>query len=304
MKCLVLGGLGFIGKHVCHRLVAGGYAVRIFDRAPSDLAAIPAGCDFFAGDFNNPDDILNAIVGCDYIFHLISTTQPKSSNVNMVFDVESNVISTLRLLNIAVDSNIKKIVFASSGGTVYGIPKSIPISETHELNPISSYGICKIAIEKYLYLFSELSGLDFCVLRLSNPYGEFQSPLGSQGALTVFAFNAIHDREISIWGDGSVVRDYIYVEDVAEAFFSALDYQGRSRVFNIGSGIGHSLNDLIYSIEAELGRSVKRRFYPARDFDVPSNVLDVSDSLNNLNWKPNTDLRTGLAKTINWLRLL
>ena len=239
--------------------------------------------------------------GCDVIFHLISTTLPRSSNENPIYDVETNVVGTLHLLEVAKKNAIKKLIFVSSGGTVYGIPQEVPIKESHPTEPICSYGIGKLAIEKYLNLFHLLHGLDYCVLRLANPFGERQRVAAEQGAVTVFLDKALRNEEIAIWGDGSVVRDYFYVGDAVSAMTKALAYKGSSGVFNIGSGTGQSLYQILDAIEALLGKPIRNTFFPARGFDVPVSVLDISRAAELLDWHPETTFTEGLSRTSRWL---
>lgn len=304
MKCLVLGGGGFMGSHLSRALLEHAHAVRIFERPNLKAAeALPhrKDCEWLEGDFLNEGDVVRAIAGCDMIFHLISTTLPKSSNDNPIYDVESNTVSTLRLLEAARKAGVRKVLFASSGGTVYGIPKEVPIKESHPTDPVCSYGISKLAIEKYLHLYRELHGLDYCVLRIGNPYGEGQRPTAAQGAVAVFLNKALHGEVIEIWGDGTVTRDYIYVGDVVQAFLRAMGYSGEHRLFNIGAGEGRSLNDLIGAIESLVGRPVARRYLPGRSFDVPTNVLDISRAKAFLGWRPETPFYAGLSQTFKWL---
>ena len=175
-----------------------------------------------------------------------------------VFDIETNLLGTVRLLNQVVKAKVGKVVFLSSGGTVYGPPQEVPIVETHQTNPICSYGITKLAIEKYLDLFFQLHGIDYTVLRLSNPFGERQRIQSSQGAVAVFLGKALRKEKIEIWGDGFVVRDYLHVSDVVSAMIASIDYQGSDRVFNIGSGSGVSLNEVVDGISQVLGRTIDK----------------------------------------------
>ena len=301
MKCLILGGAGFIGSHLAEGLLAEGHQVRIFDRPnlalPAELLA-DSRIEWHEGDFLNVDDLARVVPGNEVIFHLVSATLPKSSNDNPAYDVETNVIGTLRLLDIARTNEVKRIIFASSGGTVYGLPHTLPISESHSTEPLASYGITKLAIEKFLHMYRALHGLDYCILRLANPFGERQRVGAAQGAVAVFLHRAWHDETIHIWGDGSVVRDYIYIKDVVRAFVKALSYQGEPRVFNIGSGQGMSLNQLLAGIEALLGRPVAVEYEQGRKFDVPVNVLDISRARNLLGWQPTVSFRDGLAVTL------
>lgn len=304
MKCLVLGGGGFIGSHLSKALLEQGHAIRIFERPNLKPAGIlPGGKDleWLEGDFLNERDIGQAVAGCEVIFHLISTTISNSSNKNPVYDVESNLVSTLHLLEAARNAGVRQVIFASSGGTVYGVPQEVPIKETHPTDPICSYGISKLAIEKYLHLYHAMHGLDYRILRIGNPYGEGQRTMASQGAVAVFLYKALNDEVIEIWGDGSVTRDYIYVGDVVQAFLKAMRSSGEHRFFNIGSGEGRSLNELIGAIESLVGRPVTRRFLPARAFDVPTNVLDISRAKAFLDWQPKTSFYDGLSQTLKWL---
>ena len=301
----MLGGGGFLGPHLSQALLGQGHTVRIFER-PNLRCDVSfsnnPNVEFIEGDFVNEQDVTNAVPGCDVIFHLISTTLPKSSNENPVYDIESNVIGTLHLLRSAIKSDVRKILFASSGGTVYGIPREVPISESHPTDPVCSYAIGKLAVEKYLYLYHVLHGLDYCVLRIANAYGEGQRPFGSQGAVAVFLKKAMNDEVIEIWGDGKVVRDYVYVGDVIDAFLKAMSYEGEHRLFNVGAGEGRSVNELVSAIESVIGRPVGRRYVHGRSFDVPINVLDISRARVALGWEPKTPLYDGLARTLEWLR--
>jgi UDP-glucose 4-epimerase len=244
-----------------------------------------------------------ALIGCDVCYHLVSTTLPQSSNADPVFDIETNVAGTVRLLNHAVRLGVKKVVFVSSGGTVYGIPRSVPISEDHPTNPICSYGITKLAIEKYLHLYLALHGLEYTVLRLANPFGERQRIQASQGAVAVFMGKVLRGEKIEIWGDGSVVRDYVYIGDAVEAMVKAAGYRGDERVFNIGSGKGVSLNEILEGLEAVTGQKADRRYTAARAFDVPVSVLAVARARAALGWTPTTPFTEGLRKMMAWMRV-
>lgn len=304
MRYLILGGGGFIGSHLCDSLLLRGHAVRVFERPnlshyrefnKTELI------EWVDGDFTNKIDVADAVQGCDVIYHLVSTTLPKTSNDNPVFDVTSNVVSTLNLLEAAKQAKISKVVFVSSGGTIYGIPKQIPISETHPTEPVVSYGISKLAIEKYLHLYQVLHGMEYCILRIANPYGERQRTNTAQGVIATFLHRAMHGQTIEIWGDGSVTRDYIYIADVTSALLMAGGYEGKQRLFNIGCGVGQNLNQILNAVEQLLGHPVERRYLPGRAFDVPANVLDITRAKEFLGWEPKTSLIEGLQHTLRWL---
>ena len=258
--------------------------------------------EWFAGDFQSAANIQAAVEDCKVVFHMVSTTLPKNSNDDPIYDVETNLVGTLRLLAAAVRGAVKKVVFISSGGTIYGVPNRVPVSEESPTEPLVLYGIAKLAIEKYLHLYWYLHGLDYVVLRVANPYGERQRVDTAQGAVAVFLSKALAGDPVEIWGDGSVTRDYIYIEDVVDAFIMAMNHDGEPRVFNIGSGEGRSLNQLLTTMDDLLGRPVERRYLPPRKFDVPVNVLDISRARDLLGWQPRVSFREGLRRTLDWMR--
>jgi UDP-glucose 4-epimerase len=301
-RCLVLGGKGFIGSHLVDALAAAGHPVRVLDRPTVAPLSAAADVEWHDGDFGNGGDVARALDGCEVVFHLVSTTLPGSSNADPAFDVESNVAGSVRFLREAVRRGVKKVVFVSSGGTVYGVPKYVPIDEDHPTDPISSYGITKLAIEKYLRLFKTLNGLSYVVLRPSNPFGPRQRSQGAQGAVAVFLGKVLRGEPLEIWGDGSVVRDYHFIDDLTSAFMAALAYDGPERVFNIGSGEGHSLNQVLDGIAQVTGKKAERRYLPARTFDVPSNVLAIGRAAAELGWRPKTAFLDGLSRTAAWMK--
>ena len=300
---VVFGGRGFIGSHLVDLLLARGGKVRSFDRPYAlgvDIRSEPASrLEQVQGDFTSSSDVSQVLAGCDYCFHLVSTTLPQGSNADPVYDVESNLVSSLRLMEHAVHHGVRKLVFVSSGGTVYGIPKESPIAESHPTDPICSYGIAKLAIEKYLGLFKLLHGLDYTVLRLSNPFGERQRTESSQGAVAVFLGKALRNETIEIWGDGSVVRDYVYIADVVRAIAAAALSDAPETTFNIGSGRGVSLNEILSAMESLLGAPVRRTYSAPRPFDVPVNVLDIALARSRLGWVPSVEFEVGLKTMID-----
>ncbi|MBI4565312.1 MAG: NAD-dependent epimerase/dehydratase family protein [Planctomycetes bacterium] len=305
MKCLVLGGGGFIGSSLTDRLLADGHIVRVFERprvVPYRKFSAAERLQWVVGDFQSTADIGAALDEVDVVFHLIGTTLPHNSNEDPVYDVESNVVPTLRLLEALVRKKGRKIVFLSSGGTVYGIPMKIPTPESHPLEPIVSYGITKQTIEKYLSLYRTLHGLEFVVLRVANAYGERQRPNSSQGAVAVFLGKALAGEMIEIWGDGSVTRDYVYVGDVVEALLKAMRFGGEPNVFNIGSGKGHTIHELLEKIENLIERPVPRKYMSVRKCDVPISVLDIRRAEKILRWAPAVALEEGLKRTFDWMR--
>ncbi len=300
MNCIVIGGGGFIGSYVTEGLLRQGNAVVVFDRpgAPYLKLLAEQGATITLGNFFESSDLLNALTGMDVAFHFVSTTVPKTSNVDPAFDVQSNLVGTINFLNIAKDVGVKKVLFPSSGGTVYGIPQVTPITEDHPTNPISSYGITKLAIEKYLALFHRLYGLDYSILRISNAYGERQLLKNAQGLVPTIIHKALTRRPLHVWGDGSVVRDYVHASDISTAFLKVLDYEGETKIFNISSGTGYTVNQVIEMVQALMAGYPEVVYYPAYAYDVPVNILDNSRAKQMLDWSPTLQLEEGLRRTV------
>lgn len=305
-KILVIGGGGFIGSHIVDKLLAKGNSVRVLERnnnIPYRLFNKNENIEWRYGDFLNETDINDSMVDIDVVYHLVSTTIPKSSNENPIYDVQTNIVGAIQILNSMVKLNVKKIIFISSGGTIYGTPKLLPIDESHSTNPIVSYGVTKLAIEKYLLLYERMYGLRAIILRVSNPYGERQNYKSSQGAVGVFIANALREFPIEIWGNGDIVRDYIYVGDVANAFVSALNYNGAINVFNVSSGFGINLNDLLSVLEKILNKKIKRVYHPSRSYDVPINIISNKLIKSEFDWALSYSFEEAISRTVDWMSM-
>jgi UDP-glucose 4-epimerase len=300
-SCVVLGGGGFIGTNLCRRLAGAGHRVRAFGRRrlfPDDLP----GVEWFPGEFTDPESVGAAIESFDVVFHLVHATMPQAANLDMAGDIRDNVVASVALLDQCRLAGVKRVVFASSGGTIYGNARQIPTPETAPTEPICAYGISKLAIEKYLGLFAHLHGLDFRALRISNPFGPYQVALKNQGVIAALVARALRDEPMEIWGDGSVVRDFVFVEDVVDALVTASSDGGRERVYNIGSGQGRSLREIIAVTEALMGRTLKLVWKPGRALDVPVSVVGIERAGVELGWVPRTSFEAGLRATIDWAR--
>lgn len=287
---LLLGGNGFLGRHLARVLSAQGARVRIFDRGHSEQAR--GEYAYCHGDLASGEGLDAALEGVDIVYHLISTTIPSTSNANPAYDVQSNLLGTLGLLEKMKVAGVRKIVFTSSGGTVYGNPRAVPVGEDEPLAPISSYGIVKVAIEQYLHLNSVLHDFDATVLRLANPYGPGETRIGVHGVIPTFFAKTLAAQPIEIWGDGSVVRDYIYVDDAVAALVQAAGWTG-FRLYNVGSGVGHSLIDILEVVKRVSGRDPDVVFHASRSFDVKATYLDISRITTETAWRPTIDLEQG-----------
>ncbi len=301
----VFGGGGFLGSAIVDHLLGEGLAVRVLERPgnqPHRSFAANESVEWLSGDFRQLADVRKALNDASAVVHLAWSTRPKISNDAPIFDVQSNVVATLQLLEEMRCQGIQKILFASSGGTVYGPPIRTPIAEDHPNNPTTSYGITKLTVEKYLLLAKELYGLRPIILRMANPYGERQRVEGAQGVVAAFLQCALAGQAIEIWGDGTVIRDFLHVADVSSACSAALRYQGDASVFNIGSGSGTSLNELVRLLSELLDRELAVIHQPARSFDVKSNVLCCQRARQELRWQPSIGMGEGLRRTLRWLR--
>ncbi|WP_289281972.1 MULTISPECIES: NAD-dependent epimerase/dehydratase family protein [unclassified Methylophaga] len=296
MKVLILGGTGFIGQHVVKKLLEDNCQVTVFDRHADRLKL--SGIEAINADFSDTLSLSESLIGVDKVIHLISTSVPSSSNKDPVSDIQGNLVNTVKLLEIMRQSGIKDIVYFSSGGTVYGHPEVLPINESHTNHPVCSYGIVKLAIEKYLHMYSELYSLNAVILRPSNPFGPGQTHTGVQGFIGTCIAAALTGKPLTIWGDGSVKRDYVYVTDVADAAISALNYS-KSDTFNISSGEGVSLNDIIQLVQNESGKKINLHYQEKRDFDIPEITLDNNKAKQLLGWQPSTSFNDGLHLTLN-----
>jgi UDP-glucose 4-epimerase len=300
-SCLVLGGGGFMGTNLCRRLLASGNRVRAFGkdcRFPDDLR----GVEWHQGDFTEPNSVSAVIRNVDIVFHLIHSAVPQAANLAMAADVRQNIVASIDLLDLCRENGVKRVIFASSGGTVYGRPYQIPTPETAPTDPICAYGISKLAIEKYLGLYQHLHALDFRVLRIANPYGPFQTARKGQGFIAAAVARGLAGEPIEIWGDGSVVRDFIFIDDVMDAFEAAMRDSSDHWVFNIGTGEGRSLRQVIAAIERHLDATLDVIWAPGRLLDTPVSILAIDRARTVLDWAPKTPFETGLAKTIEWVR--
>lgn len=301
MKALIIGGCGFIGSHVVDKVCAEGVSVRVLDKRAEMFRSPVPGVEYVMGDLSDPAQIYEALSGVDAVIHLASTTVPSTSNLDPVGDINGNLIATVRLLEVMRSAGVRKMVYLSSGGTVYGAPQTDPMCEDHPLNPISSYGIVKGAIENYLYMESKLHGLQYVALRASNPYGPRQGHAGIQGLIGTHLWRLARREQIEVWGDGSIVRDFIHVQDMADLCYRALisDVTG---VFNAGSGEGASVAEVVKKICDVVGGDVKPIYKDKRNFDVPRVVLDVTRAKEAFGWQHSIDLEQGIKDTWAWVQ--
>lgn len=302
---LLLGGLGFIGSNLIEEFLRNDqYNIIAFSlkETAADRINLFKNIKIYLGDFGSKNDLERIFREnkIDIVFHLISTTTPSNSNEKMIFDIESNLINTIKLLDLIRKYDAGKIVFFSSGGTIYGIGDGRgKFSESDSSRPICSYGIIKDAVEKYLFMYNYLYGLQYLVLRVSNPYGEYHNS-EKQGIINVVLKNILKGESVNIWGDGEIIRDYLYVGDLAKIVAQLIEKDIFNEVINIGSGAGHSVNEII-SVIGEVTGNVDVVRKEARKADVPRVILD-NKKLQSINPFVFTDIETGIRKTYNWTK--
>lgn len=273
--------------------------MQVLDRNPEPTNIDPTSISYFSGDLLNREIIQEALGNVEQVFHLASTSTPKTSIEDPIADIHGNVLGTVNLLDEMRRSNANRIVFVSSGGTVYGVPEQLPITEAHPTNPISSYGITKLAIEKYIQMYAHNYGIQYCILRVANAYGPRQNTKNPQGVISVMLRQALNNRKFTIWGDGSVTRDYIYISDLVDAISKSSSMSGNS-IYNIGTQTGVSISLLLEACDT-LGINIGHRHEPPRSYDVPEVVLDISSAMKALDWAPVISLQEGIQLTYQYL---
>lgn len=300
MNVLVIGGTGFIGSHVCDSLLRAGHTVSVYSRHGEKHRNQLKHITYFNGDISDTTTLSEALIGMDSVVHLASTTVPATSNLNPIHDVSSNLIHAIELLELLRKNGPKKIIFISSGGTVYGEPLHLPVSESHPLNPICSYGVVKVAIENYMNIYQKQYGIESVIMRVSNPYGPRQGHIGVQGLISAFLNRVKNGQDLIVWGDGETIRDYIYISDIISLFDKALSSRVTG-VFNVGSGQGFTINQVIDVICKVTSMNPIVIYKESRAFDVSKIYLDTQKAQEAFGWQVQTDLINGINKHWEWL---
>lgn len=306
MNIVILGAAGFVGTNLAIKLCQDcknkvtlvDYKKEFF----SPIIELGLNVDIIESNFSEDTDFDELLNDKDVVYHLVSTTIPTTSNQHIVDEFKSNTIATACLLDACVRNNISRVIFISSGGTVYGKEVNCPLSENVSTNPITSYGVQKVTIEKLLYLYNYMYNLDYRVIRLANPYGPYQRPNGMLGAVTTFTYKAIKKEEIIVYGDGSVVRDFIYIDDAIEGIIKIANCKSGYKIYNLGSGIGISIKEVLKTISNTLKTDLKIKYIEGRKVDVHTNYLDISryrEISGDLNL---TTLEEGINKTAEFMR--
>lgn len=302
---LIFGGSGFIGRHVVRALLREGQQVTVAGRSryPA-LADAPAPrsvpFNFASAAEVDFDRLLD---GVDVVHHYAWTTIPQSANRDPIADLSDNVGGTIKLLEAMRRRGGGRVVFSSSGGTVYGKLQTIPVPESHRLAPITAYGASKLSAETYLNFYHELYGIDTRIVRVANPYGAGQNLLKGQGVISTMIARALKRETIEIWGDGEVVRDFIYISDVVSGLLrlaaAEREVARAPFLYNLGAGKGSSINEVVACIERCLGSTLKIERRSGRAFDIPVSVLDIRKLGADLEWRPKIALETGIRNMVD-----
>ena len=292
----VVGAGGFIGLNLCRRLLRYGVEVMAIDPHAPLAEALDGNRIEYASVFS-PD----AFAGSSIVFHVAGSTEPASSNIHLREDMTGTVGLTIDIVESARLAGVKQIVHISSGGTVYGPDASVPTVETAPTNPGCAYGISKLAAENHLKLTERLHGIRAFNLRVANPYGPWQHPSRGQGVVNAFLYRALMDVPIELWGDGTVVRDFLHVDDVISAMCRVVCYEGDERIFNIGSGKGISIANVIADIEKLVDHPISINRNPERPVDIPHSQLDISRARRELGWQPEIEWSDGLRSAMDWI---
>lgn len=303
MNILITGGFGFIGKNLLYHFLNSQtqHDITVISRSEKPIDSNFAKIKHIKGSYSDVGLLKSSLKEIDLVIHLAYSSVPEDSSLNPIEDIKTNVVGTVNLLNSMVEQNVKKIIFLSSGGTVYGVTPKIPIDENYPENPISAYGVSKLAIEKYISFFHNLHDIHYCILRASNAYGIGQSKNKNQGVIPVWVERIINGEPINIIGDGSTVRDYIHIDDVCSAIKLCAENNLKNNIYNIGTCVETSLNEIVSLIEKKSGHKSSQHKISARKYDVPYNVLRYNKIHMDLGWKPKISIREGIESVVDSL---
>lgn len=300
LPSLVIGGAGFIGVALVNALLAAGQSVIVVGRRPRAETEVPAGADYIQSDYSASGAIEALLPRCGAIVDLAYATAPKTDFSDPLEDLRRNAFASVGLIKTLVKARWRgRLLIVSSGGTVYGLAKSLPLNEDSPLAPVSPYGIAKLAVERYADMYFRLAGLDVVVVRPANAYGHGQRPFRGQGFLATAMGCVAQRRPVTVFGENGTVRDYIHVDDVASGMLAALRAGRPGQFYNLGSGIGRSNRDVLETLSAIVlpdGFSVETVIEPARGFDVPANVLDSAKLELECGWHTRVSLEAGIRE--------
>lgn len=299
LNILIIGGNGFIGSHLVEVLMYE-HNITVFDKTSNPFVKDHTNVEYIYSDFTDTEALSKALEHKDIVYHLVSTTVPYTANLDPVFDIETNLITTVKLLDKIKDSSVKRFIYSSSGGTVYGKPQYLPIDEKHPCSPIGSYGIIKKTIEHYIQMYANKNDFSYLIIRPSNPYGPRQNYMNNQGLMAKFLYHTIKENAFTVWGDGTSLRDYIYIDDLIR-FFKIAGLSNESGIFNAGSEIGNSINEIIRLFYKIVNKMPQVIYTKKIDNFVEKVVLDMTSSKQTFEWQPEISLNEGLELHYRWM---
>jgi UDP-glucose 4-epimerase len=299
-RALVSGGAGFIGSHVVQKLLQKGIETVVLDNlSVGKTENLPKGAKLVIGDVCDPVTVRNALSGVDVVFHLAARVSIRDSFRGFVEDAQTNVMGTVRLLHCMEGGAVKKFIYASSMAA-YGDARYLPIDEKHPIEPTSPYGVSKRASENYILCFCKHLGIHPVILRYFNTYGPKQTFSPYVGVITIFIQKLLRDEDLPVFGDGNQLRDFINVDDVATANLMAIDYQGAKQVFNVGTGVGTTINSLAEIIKERMTKSNKIKYLPIQAGEPSSSVADVQLAKEELGFTAHWSLKEKMGEVIEW----
>ncbi|MBU1312775.1 MAG: NAD-dependent epimerase/dehydratase family protein [Alphaproteobacteria bacterium] len=308
MRTCVIGGGGFIGLHVVNALIVSGRDVLVLGRRVDPPARLSQQARYQSCDAGDRVALRAALEGCGEIIDLAHASTPKVTVANPILELQDNIVPLLNLLEAAQDlPDLRKLLVASSGGTVYGIASDLPISEDHPTSPVSSYGITKLVVERYALIHHLIKGLPSTVVRPANAYGPGQKPFTGQGFIATAMGMALSGKPVTIFGAGDTIRDYIHVRDVASGLVAALSGGLSGEAYNIGTAVGLSNLDVVESIKAIAVREnipVEVNRVDARGIDVPANILSYEKLRAHTGWRPRETFEAGLSEMWQEMKLI
>ncbi len=307
MRILVTGGAGFIGSHVVDRLISAGHAVAcVDDLSTGQTINVNPQADFFKADVRDPQAMSKIFENWrpEMVSHHAAQVNLRKAVDEPVHDASVNVIGTVNLLKLSVERKIRKFIFVSSGGAVYGDPERLPVDESHPTRPLSPYGASKLCGEQYVLLFNRTEKLDYAILRYANVYGPRQNPKGEAGVMAIFSMQMLAGETPTIFGDGTKTRDYVYVEDIAEANQLVITVPNSQGCFNLGTGIETSDYRVFTSVRDAVGVKMEPNYTDVRPGEVYKTCLDCSLAQTKLGWQPKTDFAEGVRRTVAFYRAL
>lgn len=303
MKVLVTGGAGFIGSHVVDALIEEGHSVAVVDDLSSGKREhVNRHATLYELDIRSPDlDQVLAQERPEMVNHHAAQVDVRHSVADPIFDADVNILGSLNLLECARKHGVRKFIYASTGGAVYGEPNYLPCDENHPLNPVCPYGVSKLAVEHYLYLYSLSYGLEYTILRYPNVYGPRQDPSGEGGVVAIFARQMVHGEQVVINGSGEQERDFIYVDDIVRANLLTID-RGQGHAYNLGGGAGMPINELFAKMKEMTGYASEPVHGPPKRVETFRIYLDAGKAREELGWEPVVGLEEGLKRAIESFR--